>query len=88
MIGQAVQMAYTDITPVQAARNKPCLPVLLLVLTATCSQTWTLELQTEHQLGNEINLAVVHQYLHRKADESFEDDGSDSTEVVEGEASD
>lgn len=89
MIGQAVQMAYTDITPAQAAQNKPCLPVLPLVLTAKCSQTWISELKTEHQLVDEINLTVVIQYLHRMAGVSVEDDDFDSAEeVVEGAASD
>lgn len=89
MIGQAVQMAYTDFTPAQAAQNKPCLPVLPLVLTAMCSQTWISELQTDHRRVGEINLTVVIQYLHRRAGVSFEDDDFDSAEeVVEGAASD
>ena len=85
MTGQA----YTDITPAQAAQNKPCLPVLPLVLTAKCSQTWISELQTDHRLVDEIRAIDVFHYLHRKAGVSFEDDDFDSVEeVVEGAASD
>ena len=86
-------MAYTDITPVQAAQNKRCLPVLPLVLTAMCSQTWISELQTDHQPVDEINRAVVNRavvfrYLHRQAGVLFEYDGfGSSEEVVEGAAS-
>jgi len=86
---QAVQMAYTEITPVQAAQNKTWIPVLPLVLIAMYSRTWISELQTDHQLVGVVNLAVdvaVLRYLHREeAGASWAGDGFDSSvEVVEG----